>query len=377
MRKCDFNNRMSLRGEQESSTWQSQQNKLIDRDPHVSPLDFFRMTTTAVILEQQRVTRVSEDIKRPHGSSPWVTMEESPRVRKCPIITILMWILTSSVSMSNTVKAVCTPTPDCAAIGYTESSCDGKFTRCPFDTSKLFCVPCDSAYRYTCTGDYATRASGTACQGKYAGCECVAGAVLGETTYECDTSCSVGNIFYSDGSCSSCLDNEKTPVGIFVRNNSVIVAISIPDITWSENYLDITNLTNHNSETDVRKDFNGYYNTNSIISHYGTSVSASNNAAVYCYNYAPFGFENTMNQWYLPSGGELIAFLYDNFDKIKKSWDIIGTSINDAWFGLQVNIINTMLGVYIWDGEVSENAQKQVIHLLLLVFYIYKKENSL
>ena len=36
--------KMSLRGACLHATWQSQQNKIICRDPHVSPLDFLRMT---------------------------------------------------------------------------------------------------------------------------------------------------------------------------------------------------------------------------------------------------------------------------------------------------------------------------------------------
>ena len=98
MRKREFNNRMSLRGEQESSTWKSQQNKIVGRDPHVGfsillrmtilkigrSLEFFVLqkiggTLHAVILGQQRVTRVSKDIKWTLGSSPRVTEEERPR----------------------------------------------------------------------------------------------------------------------------------------------------------------------------------------------------------------------------------------------------------------------------------------------------------
>ena len=36
--------KLSLRGACLDATWQSQQNKIIGRDPHVSPLDFLRMT---------------------------------------------------------------------------------------------------------------------------------------------------------------------------------------------------------------------------------------------------------------------------------------------------------------------------------------------
>ena len=36
--------KMSLRGACLHATWQSRQNEIISRDPHVSPLDFLRMT---------------------------------------------------------------------------------------------------------------------------------------------------------------------------------------------------------------------------------------------------------------------------------------------------------------------------------------------
>ena len=42
--------------------------------------------------------------------------------------------------LSTTTHAECTSAPDCASIGYIETSCEGEFVRCPFDTSKLFCL---------------------------------------------------------------------------------------------------------------------------------------------------------------------------------------------------------------------------------------------
>ena len=46
--------------------------------------------------------------------------------------------------------AECVPVPDCASIGYTETSCDGDSLKCPFDNTKLKCFPCDSSFRYAC-----------------------------------------------------------------------------------------------------------------------------------------------------------------------------------------------------------------------------------
>lgn len=269
-----------------------------------------------------------------------------------------MWILMSSLTMTGTVHAECIPTPDCASIGYTETSCDGKFTRCPFDTSKLFCVPCDSSYHHTCEGNYVISPSGTTCNGKYASCECVAGASLNDITCECDTSCSVGNIYYSDGSCSSCWEKSKTPVGIFIRDSRLIVAINIPNMTWANDYQDINNLTNYNSVAEALQDFNGYNNTNSIMSYYGTSISSSTNAAAYCYNYTPVEYESSKNQWYLPASGELIAFLYENYNKVKTTWDILGTTIYNEWFwsSSENNQHNAWRSYLLW-GSTGERAK--------------------
>ena len=242
-------------------------------------------------------------------------------------VTCILWMFGLSVSMVCTARAECTPTPDCAAIGYTESSCDGKFTRCPFDTSKLFCVPCDSAYRYTCTGDYATGASGTACLGKYAGCECVAGAVLGETTCECDTSCSVGNIFYSDGSCSSCLDNEKTPVGVIVKKNKIVMSKDKARIRWATTQLtDVSGISNITSSTIAATDYAGIINSEKIVATYTTETS-NNNAAIYCHEFSPTGFESSKGQWYLPAAGQILDYVYDNYASLKNTYiNLLGWS---------------------------------------------------
>ena len=339
------NNKLSLRGEHLCLTWQSQQNKKISRDAYVNPMGFLSMT-------KDRIGRSLDLAYRLGGMTKDKLISRGAHVGTLSLLSMTIFLL------SSVAKAECTPTPDCANIGYTETSCDGKFTRCPFDTSKLFCIPCDSAYRYTCEGNYTISPSGNACNGKYVSCECVAGASLIDRTCECDTSCSIGNIYYSDGSCSSCLDNSKTPVGIFIRSSRLIVAINIPNITWANDYLDISNLTNYSSAAVALQDFNGYNNTNSIISYYGTSISPSTNAAAYCYNYTPVGFESSNHQWYLPASGELIAFLYENYNKVKATWNILGTTISNEWFwsSSENNQHNAWRSYMLW-GSTGERAK--------------------
>ena len=90
--------------------------------------------------------------------------------------------------------AECTPTPDCASIGYTETSCEGDSLKCPFDISKLYCIPCDSSFKYTCdgTGEYGI---GDVCGGKYVSC----GICDSDYKWKCSGSASIGGLGESCG----------------------------------------------------------------------------------------------------------------------------------------------------------------------------------
>ena len=131
----------------------------------------------------------------------------------------ICYILVSSVSMTNIARAECIPSPDCVEIGYTATSCTGDSLKCPFDTSKLFCVPCDSSYQYTCT-QTGQKGKGASCDGKYIECECSDGYDLvdGNCVISCvytltslPTGCSAvadscvknGTTYYSS-TCTSC-----------------------------------------------------------------------------------------------------------------------------------------------------------------------------
>ena len=87
-------------------------------------------------------------------------------------MTLFVYCLLSSVA-----HAECVPAPDCGELGYTAESCEGKFVRCPFDTTKLFCAPCDSVYQYSCT-NAGEIGKGNSCNGKYIECGCADGYEL-------------------------------------------------------------------------------------------------------------------------------------------------------------------------------------------------------
>ena len=243
------------------------------------------------------------------------------------VITLLGYIL-----MTNIANAACTPTPDCASIGYTETICEGASLKCPFDITKMKCMPCDSSFRYDCAGANVTGGVGNTCNGKYASCSC-SDAEYTFSNGECiGPKCPVGYIYYSDKSCSADLDNSKTAIGIVVKGDKYIAALNVPDMRWASNTsTDVSGITNITSLATAKTDYNGKANTLAILEAY-PSDTTSNNAAVFCYNYAPVGLESSKNQWYLPAMGELYDYIYSQYSTVKAGWDKVGTTISDSYF---------------------------------------------
>ena len=251
-------------------------------------------------------------------------------------MTILFYLL------STTAHAECTPAPDCAELGYTADSCEGKFVRCPFNTSKLFCLPCDSSYKYTCSGDNMIGGVGSVCGGKYASCECANGTTFENGNCVCDTSCSVGAIYYSDKTCSACVVSGKTAIGVVVKDNALVMSKDRVSMTWSSAYTD-TSLTNCSSSANAKTDYNGKSNTAVIVAAH-PSETTSNNAAIYCNSYTTAG--TSAGDWYLPAAGELYSYVYGNYSTLEPVfvdslgwsdfywyfWSSSEKSYSNAWF---------------------------------------------
>ncbi len=213
------------------------------------------------------------------------------------------------------VYAECTPTPDCASIGYTETSCEGDYLACPFDSTKLKCIPCDSSYRYDCSGDDFTGGTGSACGGKYVSCSCSDS----ESTFkngECvGPKCPVGYIYYSDKSCSAELDDTKTPIGVVVKSDTLIVRKpSQMGTEWGGNGIDIIDLPNYGN--NHKSDLNGRNNSAIIVvAHTSENLTSSYSAAIYCNSYSTVG--TNAGDWYLPAAGEIYNYMYDNDSNLK------------------------------------------------------------
>ena len=239
------------------------------------------------------------------------------------------WILVSSLTITGIANAACTPTPDCVSMGYTETSCEGDSLKCPFDITKLYCIPCDSSFKYNCVGDNIIGGIGPSCNGKYASCSC-SDAEYTFSNGECiGPKCPVGYIYYSDKSCSADLDNSKTAIGIVVKGDKYIAALNVPDMRWASSSVDVSGITETTDSSVAKTDYNGKANTLAILETF-PSDTTSNNAAVYCNSYTTEG--TSAGDWYLPAMGELYNYIYLNYAKIKAGWDKVGTTISNSYF---------------------------------------------
>ncbi len=222
-------------------------------------------------------------------------------------------------------NAECTPAPDCASIGYTQTSCETLSLKCPFDQSKLYCFPCDSSYQYPCSepNEYG---DGESCNNKYKSC--------------CNTDCVVGAIYYSDTTCNTCLDTSKTPIGIVVKDNELVMS-PINQMVWGIWGTDIDSLTNVITHDEAKLDFNGKENTSILVTaQTQAGLTSSDSVAIYCNEYAPTEISNTKGQWYLPAIGELYKYVYGNYNKISLALNIINwENFNEAclWSSSEFN----------------------------------------
>ena len=280
-------------------------------------------------------------------------------------------IISVSLATSENAWAQCVSTQDCTALGYTESSCpNGKGVKCPFG-SKWFCGgdsttickqegftnACTGAgqcglgeacanlykqcgnstnYKYTCSGTGYSGGTGSACNGKYTQCKCASGYKWNAVSGACIPDiavCAVGWLYYSDNTCSSNLESDKTLLGVVIYSNGssgggwVMTVRPIErSIKWSTKYVNIPELPDYTSWSTAAKDFDSCGNTDKIRAQGDSSTYP---AAWAAYNYQPSGTP-TGKHWCLPAAG-LINSLYNNMSAINTAIGKAGgTSVDGA-----------------------------------------------
>lgn len=208
----------------------------------------------------------------------------------------------------------CTSAPDCSSLGYTKTSsdCSGVDTiKCPFDTTKVFCVEADA---------------------------------------EVTTTPQVGYVLYSDKTFSSGKVSGKIAIGVvFDLSNRLAVALTSSGTGWVDGAYSVSthvpSLTSCDSNV-LSCATNGQQNTSTIIA-YDNQKGYGYGAAQYCYKYQPdvSKIESwyAAGKWFLPSAKELYT-LYQNKTAVNTAlakvngkslsgyyWSSNGTSANNAW----------------------------------------------
>ncbi len=221
------------------------------------------------------------------------------------ILTLLVTILfTPAANAQNCVNSA-----RCDDLGYTKSTtdCTGLDTLvCPFDENKVFCVSNKN-------GD--------------------------------STSCQVGDILYSDKTCSSEIITAKIPIAIIFDTEKRLATaleaspkLAIQEATISYDIKDITSLPNITGNSE---DFNGKGNT-AKIEKFCTSSNLKCPAAKWSLEYSTAG--TNQGDWYIPAISELYS-LCKNIESINKTlkrltkkhigveylWSSSKTSENKIW----------------------------------------------
>ena len=239
--------------------------------------------------------------------------------------TKLFLLFGTSLSLIPTItSAQCVATQDCATLGYTENSCSGgNGVKCPFgnkwacfqtraEIEKEICT--DLGFTQTCTGTGYAGGVGKPCNGKYSECKCNDGYIWNDSSQKCEydaqSNCVIGALYYADGTCSNDYISSKKLLGIVIyeksasENGWVMAHKPIATRTpWSTEYVDIPELTNITSEsnlTDIQASC-----TNTDI------ITAKGNSSKYPAAWAAKNYKEGDKTWCLPSAG-LLKHALDN-----------------------------------------------------------------
>lgn len=217
-------------------------------------------------------------------------------------------VLSCGISQAQT----CVPTPDCQTLGYTSGSyCDGGL-KCPFGNYwNCDAVNCELSGKVTELTE------------KIIALETLITSSSEDNknkTYDC----LIGDIFYSDWTCSTELDANKTPIAVVVYmdgagHGQALALKSAGSYVWqgkNVSYNDIEILPNY-GKLEATKDFLSCSNTKKLM-----NLGNSNDfpAAWSTYYYITQGTEN--GNWCLPAAGILNSY--------KKNKDIINTGFTKA-----------------------------------------------
>ena len=233
----------------------------------------------------------------------------------------------------------CTPSPDCTSLGYTETSCpDGAGVKCPWGNT-WFCTEekCDTSYQYTCSGTGYAGGSGEVCNGKYKSCTCADGYEWKDGACQkkpaeqaewgkCNgyaQNCNIGDILYSDGTCSPQNISGKTPIAVVVyksADGNCAQAMALKPIgryKWSSESVDLS-LNNLTAGYRASADYQSC--TNTVI------ITAAGDKSKYPAAWAAYEYKTegtNAGDWCLPAAG-IMTSIYNNMSVINAGFILTG-----------------------------------------------------
>ncbi len=213
------------------------------------------------------------------------------------------------VISAGSVYAACIPTPSCSSLGYeSSSSCEGGI-KCPFGNA-WNCTLTDIKNKVTEITTEITEIKKVIEEGGVGGG---------------NKNCQIGNIYYSDKSCSVSLDSSKTPIGVVVyvdgQGHGQVMALgSIGNYEWGPDDVDIPTLTNFTTDGSASYDLASCANTDKIL-----AAGGSYPAAVAAHEYKTEG--TNVGDWCLPAAG-ILTSIYNNMELVNIGYGLVsGTRI--------------------------------------------------
>ena len=235
------------------------------------------------------------------------------------------------VVLSGVAEAACIQTPSCSSLGYASSqSCTGGI-KCPFGNA------------WNCTTSSITNKI-TELTNKITTLE----TKVTELQKDTETSnCQIGDILYSDMSCSQNLYQNKKPIGVvFDRTLKRAMALDVKcRIELAHSGIDVSNIPIHTEENSAKSDYDGKENTNKILKACQSYPYGSDCLGVdYVNSYKTEGTK--AGDWYIPSAGEMNT-IYLNREVLNTTLKNMGAS--SLYFDLSVYATSTLQNsAYMW-----------------------------
>ena len=226
------------------------------------------------------------------------------------------------VVLSGVAEAACIQTPTCSSLGYdSSSSCEGGI-KCPFG-NYWNCTAADLNDKITELTNKITEQTNkmTEITNKITAIEEKIATIESGSS---SSNCQVGDILYSDRSCSPDVISDKTPIGVvFSQAKRLAIALDATPSTWSSTTFDVPLLTNVSSATAAEENWQGKYNTRLVL-EYCIINNYSCPAFEYVNSYKTDG--TAAGDWYLPAPGELKE-MYLNKSILSTTLNKIGGSM--------------------------------------------------